>query len=77
MNDPAQMSMAGLRALAHVLADSLASLSEAPGVPTEWRIRVAAAQARAIEDLLCDVSEPDAPRSVGAAPRAAVASTPA
>lgn len=61
MSDPERASVAGLRALAHSLADSLTALADRPGSPAEWRLRVAAAQARAIEDLLSGISEPEAP----------------
>lgn len=61
MSDPEHASVSGLRVLAHALADSLSALAERPGSPSEWRLRVAAAQARAIEDLLSGVTEPEAP----------------
>lgn len=66
MSDPEHVSVAGLRVLAHALADSLAALAEPPGSPSEWRLRVAAAQARAIEDLLSGITEPEAPSAPSA-----------
>ncbi len=60
MSDPEQVSVSGLRVLARALADSLTVLAERPGSPSEWRLRVAAAQARAIEDLLSGITEVDA-----------------
>ncbi len=59
-----QTELDRLCALARTLADSLTSLSDEVADPAEWHVRIAAGQARAIEDLLS--------RPAGAAPRGAV-----
>ncbi len=53
--EPARLqSLAEIRVLAHTLAAALTARSEGVDA-SEWRLRVAAAQARAIEDILAGV----------------------
>ncbi|MFO0653148.1 MAG: hypothetical protein U0326_43415 [Polyangiales bacterium] len=53
--EPAALhSIAEIRMLAHSLAAALTARSEGVDA-SEWRLRVAAAQARAIEDILAGV----------------------
>ncbi len=49
-------SLPSIRAMAHALAVALTERSESVDA-SEWRLRVAAAQARAIEDILAGVDE--------------------
>ena len=57
MTDPSQKTVPSLRATARALAESLASLSEGISGSMHWRLRVAAAEARAIDDLLSEERE--------------------
>lgn len=47
-------SLAEIQAMAHALATALTERSEGVDV-TQWRLRVAAAQARALEDILAGI----------------------
>lgn len=67
MSDSMQTKVDGLCLLARALAESLSSLSEECADPAEWRVRIAAGHAHAIEDLLIGLAG-FAPRESGEAP---------
>lgn len=57
-HDPGETALEAVHMLAHALASALANMAEhAPA--DRWRVRVAAAQARAVEDLLAGFDDDD------------------